>query len=56
MEIYYLNIVSIETDNSIDDESKIKAFNIDYVKIILYDEKIMSEIGKNVIRFIGMSF
>ncbi|WP_238898980.1 hypothetical protein [Clostridium sp. YIM B02500] len=42
--------ISIETDNSIDDESKIKAFNIEDVKIIVDDENIMSIIGENVIR------
>ena len=42
--------ISIETDNSIDDESKIKAFNIDNVKIIVDDENIMSVIGEKVIK------
>ncbi|CUU48408.1 hypothetical protein [Clostridium beijerinckii] len=42
--------ISIETDNSIDDESKIKAFNIDNVKIIVDGENIMSVIRENVIR------
>ena len=41
--------ISIDTDNSIDDESKIKAFNIDDVKIIVDDKSIMSVIGENVI-------
>ncbi|MBE6086491.1 MAG: hypothetical protein E7206_00270 [Clostridium beijerinckii] len=41
--------ISIDTDNSIDDESKIKAFNIDDVKIIVDDKNIMSVIGENVI-------
>ncbi|NRT35361.1 hypothetical protein BJV38_002053 [Clostridium beijerinckii] len=40
--------ISIETDN-IDDKSKIKAFNIDDVKIIVDDKNIMSVIGENVI-------
>ncbi|EKQ57334.1 MULTISPECIES: hypothetical protein [unclassified Clostridium] len=42
--------ISIEADNGIDDESKIKAFNIDDVKIIVDGESIMSVIGENVIR------
>lgn len=42
--------ISIEVDNSIDDESKIKAFSIDDVKIIVDDENIMSVIRENVIR------
>lgn len=42
--------ISIETDNSIDDESKIKAFNIDEAKIIVDDENIMSVIGETVVR------
>ncbi|WP_238860127.1 hypothetical protein [Clostridium sp. YIM B02569] len=41
--------ISIDTDNNIDDKSKIKAFNIDDVKIIVDDENIMSVIGENVI-------
>ncbi|PSM59428.1 hypothetical protein C4L39_01425 [Clostridium diolis] len=41
--------ISIETDNNIDDKSKIKAFNIDDVKIIVDDKNIMSVIGENVI-------
>jgi hypothetical protein len=40
--------ICIETDNSIDEESKIKAFNIDDVRIIVDDESIMSVIGENV--------
>ncbi|NRT87289.1 hypothetical protein [Clostridium beijerinckii] len=42
--------ISIETDNNIDDKSKIKAFNIDDVKIIVDDKNIMSVIGENVIK------
>lgn len=41
--------ISIETDNSTDDESKIKTFSIDHVKIIV-DDDIMSVIRENVIR------
>ncbi|WP_271814462.1 hypothetical protein ACUH7Y_14455 [Clostridium beijerinckii] len=42
--------ISIDTDNGIDDESKIKAFNIDDVKIIVDDENIMSIIGETVVK------
>ncbi|WP_297423944.1 hypothetical protein [Clostridium sp.] len=42
--------ISIEVDNGIDDESKIKAFNIDDVKIIVDDGSIMSVIWENVIK------
>lgn len=42
--------ISIEADNSIDTKSKIKAFNIDGVKIIVDDENIISIIGETVTR------
>ncbi|NRX77708.1 hypothetical protein DE153_004489 [Clostridium beijerinckii] len=42
--------IFIDTDNGIDDESKIKAFNIDDVKIIVDDENIMSIIGETVVK------
>ncbi|WP_419293762.1 hypothetical protein [Clostridium diolis] len=48
--------ISIETDNSIDDESKIKAFNIDDVKIIVDDENIISVIGESVIKVFRNEF
>lgn len=40
----------IETGSGIDDESKIRAFNLDDMKIIIDDENIMSVIGEKVIK------